>query len=562
MACITSLCLASAPCVALSADAFATMRTNMAHYLVDQLLNAPIAPGDSDALHVPPFDGDGVWNDVDYASRRSSTWPAKLHLRRMYGLAAQGAPESRSAAIEALAAWVRIDPQSDNWWNQEIGTPKSLCETMILLGDDLPAELRDAVRPILDRSKPGRTGQNRTWLAGIHAMKGMIYGDANAVAAAHRTLLDELKIVGPGVEGLQDDFTFHQHGPQMQLGTYGLSFFREMTKWATVFDGTPYAFPSDKLVLLEHFFTDALQWPVYCGTMDFSACGRQIVGDYPATKAHSVFAGAAALKRIGCLADFDPDKFGTLAGSRYFPSSAYLVHRAPEFFFALRMCAPDIVGAETVNSENLLGRYTADGATYFRTAGNGFIDSIRMWDWSFIPGTTEAIRKKPDLKVHGRRNQDGGSATGAVEDGIATAEMSFRASEFVADKRWRCAGNGFEATGSGISSESVWRIVTTIDQRLVQGTVTIVGADGNRVTLADGDQVIPMPAHIEHAGIAYDIASADGELHVGQSMRRGSWRRINAAASDEPVEGKMLLIYIDHGVRPSGAGYRYSVTAK
>lgn len=566
MICIAGICLASAHCAAASdatagAGACETLRANMARYLVDQVLGAPVSPSDEVEPAIPPFDGEGTWGDIDYASRRKSDWPPKLHLRRMRALAAGAAPESRSRAVAALAAWVRLDPRSDNWWNQEIGTPKELCETMIILGGDLPVGLAAELRPILDRSKPGRTGQNRAWLAGIHAMKGMIYGDEEAVAAARRMLLGELSVRPFGKEGIQEDFSFHQHGALMQTGNYGLSFFREMTKWAVVFDGTPHAFPPEKLDLLERFFTDGIRWTLFNGQMDISACGRQVVGGYPAVKARSALSGAVALKGIGRLAGFDPARADDFEGARYFPCSGYLVRRDRDFFFALRMCTPEIIGAETVNDENLLARYTADGATYFRTAGNGYADALPLWDWRFIPGTTEAIIDSPRLVARGIRNGDGGGIRSKIDisSGTAEIEFHFRAPELSADKSWRCAGQAFQAVGSGITSQGEWPVVTTIDQRMVRGPVASVAPDGARSPLPEGDSAVPVPARIEHAGIRYEIAAADGVLHVVKAKRIGSWSRINAVASDEPIEGEVLLIYIDHGVRPSGAGYAYEI---
>ena len=56
-------------------------------------------------------------------------------------------------------------------------------------------------------------------------------------------------------EGIQRDFSFHQHGPQLYNGGYGLTFMIDMCNYATVLAGTRYAFAHDKLSLLaDHLF--------------------------------------------------------------------------------------------------------------------------------------------------------------------------------------------------------------------------------------------------------------------------------------------------------------------
>ncbi|MGI6494676.1 MAG: polysaccharide lyase family 8 super-sandwich domain-containing protein [Kiritimatiellia bacterium] len=552
---VFSALLLAAGTVVAQEIAMETLRENLAAYLRDPLLDAPVAPGEVPREMPPPFSGDGTWEDVDYASRRSSDWPAKLHLRRLHVLAKN---RDADAANQALAAWIRLDPQSDNWWNQSIGTPKSLCETMILLGEDLDPALRTSIRPLLDRSKPGMTGQNRTWLAGIHVMKGILYGDETAIRQGRSILLSELRIVPAGKEGLQGDFTYHQHGPQMQLGNYGLGFFREMTRWGVAFEGTPFELPASRKDLLEHFFLEALRWPMYRGSLDLSACGRQLVGDFPATKYRSILAGARALQRVGRLEGFDFQTVDGLVGSRYFPRSAYLVHRRPGWYFSVRMCAPDLIGAETVNNENLLGKFTADGATFFRTHGGEYDGVPPLWDWRRIPGTTELYREKEDLRAGGFRNQGpGASASGeAGEDGTASAKLCLRVDGLRADKEWRCTPDGVEAIGSNIASDVDAPVITTMDQRRLLGPVLAI-RDGIATPIPEGDEVLPLPVRIVHDGVEYDVRSADGVLHVIQETRTGGWHRMNAARPVTPMEGRVLTLLIDHGVRPSNAGYRY-----
>lgn len=42
-------------------------------------------------------------------------------------------------------------------------------------------------------------------------------------------------------EGIKSDWSFHQHGPQQQMGNYGLSFLSNMCLYVEIFAHTPLA---------------------------------------------------------------------------------------------------------------------------------------------------------------------------------------------------------------------------------------------------------------------------------------------------------------------------------
>ena len=63
------------------------------------------------------------------------------------------------------------------------------------------------------------------------------------------------------------------------------------------------------------------------------------------------------------------DHFLELSGNRFFKKSDFLVHRRPDFYMSVKMCSRRTIGNESVNSENILGRLTGHGATFFLTDG-------------------------------------------------------------------------------------------------------------------------------------------------------------------------------------------------
>ncbi len=58
----------------------------------------------------------------------------------------------RGAVVRALRHWVEEDYRNPNWWYTRIGVPKAVGPALLLMGDNLPADLV-AREQVLGRSK-------------------------------------------------------------------------------------------------------------------------------------------------------------------------------------------------------------------------------------------------------------------------------------------------------------------------------------------------------------------------------------------------------------------------
>lgn len=251
---------------------------------------------------------DGSWPDIDYADTDRGGWKTYGHLGRALQMAgayrAAGHPMAgdsslRGAVVAALEHWVDKDYVNSNWWYPQIGVPDTLAPILVLMGDAVPPELRDkAVRQVLGRSKMGMTGQNKVWLAGIAFMKALLLDDSDVMAKARDQIFEELRVTTE--EGIQPDYSFHQHGPQLQWGNYGAAFGADMIKWATIFRRTDYALTPEQLDLLGRYLLEGPAWILWNGRMDISGCGRQIFRDCQGGK------GRAAIRQLEMMAEIDP----------------------------------------------------------------------------------------------------------------------------------------------------------------------------------------------------------------------------------------------------------------
>lgn len=255
------------------------------------------------------FDAGGFWSDIDYDDRTRGRWQPSLHLTRMYALAKLYADpasawhgDGRIGGLlhKGLAYWYAKKPSSLNWWHGEIGVPKKLAAILLMIRGELSGpELEQGLR-IIERSRFGRTGQNKVWLAGNNLMRGLLTDDEALVAEARDQIAEEI-VVTDG-EGIQDDWSFHQHGPQIQFGNYGLAYAEGLSFWLRVLDGTPYMFSDAQCAVIEKLMREGICRSIWRGVMDPSFCGRQVFIDSGPGKASSAAVAAeniAALKRPG-----------------------------------------------------------------------------------------------------------------------------------------------------------------------------------------------------------------------------------------------------------------------
>ena len=471
---------------------------------------------------------------------RGSAWEPYRHLTTMRALAATH-PE---AAGRMLDFWIRTEATSENWWWPEIGIPSSICKTMLLL--DRKAEKGNPVRTILDRSSlfipdrtPGRlkykyTGQNKVWVAGIHLMKGLLYDDPAMVEAGRDAILSEICISGQ--EGLQSDWSYHQHGAQLQFGNYGLSWFEDMVFWTAALSGTGFAFPPEKTVLITKYYANGLRWTLSGRMMDINACGRQIIGSWPYDKYRQVRRSAALLQEAGLL-----EKLPEPEGSISYPRSGYLIHRCSDYFFSVRMCSRKLIGPETCNSENMQGAFTGDGATMLYPGFRWHQASLALRNWYKVPGTTELQNPVSLVPTMLPPHNSEGDYCCFAEGNTAAAMMKFRNPELQADKAWFCFGKYIVCMGGNIRAAVPGQIATTIAQAFRDSPVLLAGK-----ALPEGEKRSVGNTSFTFEGMKY-LLPEKGDFHFLLDHRKGNWNTINFEHPSTPVSGKMLTVWQEHG---------------
>lgn len=521
---------------------------------------------------------DGHWPDLDYASTARSGWAPERHCSRMIAMAASAgsavtSAENRTTLLAAIhrafAYWISHDFQCPNWWFNEIGIPKSIGTIALLLGDDLkPEEFLYATATSLARYPIARTGQNKVWLAGNTLMRGLLAGDEAALQSATEAIWSQVSISSDS-EGIQADFSFHQHGAQLQFGNYGMAFAVETARWCQIMRNTPWQLSPEKLEIFRRYLLDGQGWISWRGAMDISSCGRQLMPHSPVSKTTNI-AGVMKQARTfdptrrndyeAYLQRNQPNAVNDLVGERFFWRSDYVVHRRPDLAVTLKMSSNRVIGTELVNSENLSGYHLGDGATYFYRTGKEYEDIFPVWDWSKLPGVTCAQTPPPAFTTSAVPRD----FVGGVSDGATGAyALDYARDGVEAHKAWFLSDDLVVCLGTAIRGTVDARVATTIDQSLLRGPVRILrGTTWEDAEGGERDLTEEVGA-VEHDGWRITLLEPTA-LRVASGPVTGNWHRVfnNPEAPTADVTKDVFTLWIDHGSTPHGGKYAYVVSPK
>jgi len=529
----------------------------------------------------------GSWDHINYKSLRISSWPPQRHLTQyVYPMAKAYTnpghplyhnPKLRDALHHSLNFWLDHNFTSRNWWYNDIGIPKTLCEIMIMLYDEISMKQLLKALNQMRGSEIAQTGQNKVWRAEIQVMIGLLTADKGrtnlltnyklAIIHGREVLSSELHLTNE--EGIQPDWSFQQHGPQLQFGNYGLSFAMEESKWSWIFRDTHFALESDKIGIMRNYILKGLCWDVWKGQMDISGLGRQIFPGSATSKGKSVIRICQRMKETD--PDFsdqyqfavrtltnnnNPPEF--LLGNRYYYRSALAIHRRQKYCATLRMCSEQVHSTESGNGENLKGAHLADGATYIYRTGNEYDNIFPIWDWHHIPGVTSYSDKKL-LKVSWKGLQNGNNFVGGVSDGThGAAVMFFDRDGLRAKKSWFFLDKGVVFLGTEIDSGKYHKVATTLNQSLKQGNIIYHIDQDDQVTQSAGEIHEKNIRYVHHDKIGY-LFLGNYEVGIGANQQTGSWNQIYSTGSKKPITNQVFNLWIDHGTQPQNKQYAYMI---
>ncbi len=522
--------------------------------MVLQLYLAALLPDSEVERLLENFDIDkGCWKDIDYEATASARWAPSLHATRLQALAKlYKAPDQKWQGSERLSGvlhagleyWFETMPECSNWWYNEIGVPKKMGAVLLMLYDELSQEELEGGLRVMEHSQFGGTGQNKVWLAGNVLMRALLTDDEDLLRQARDCMAEEISVSSG--EGIQEDWAFHQHGPQIQMGNYGLAFADAIAFWARVFAGTEYTFADYQMSTFGTFLKEGLSRCVYGGVMDPNFCGRQNFLNGGRGKAYAMDIVEANMAEAETKSAFEPEESGIagLAEVKYFDSSDCGICRRTDWYASVRMHSERTIGFEFTNGENTPANFSADGVLLLMQDGTEYENIFAYWDWRKLPGVTAYDDGRPlksDDSILAKRNWTehvGGATLGNV---MATS-MELDRDGLHALKTNFFFGDCIVSLGADIRADNpdFKSVTTAVDQTHLNGEITYCKSASSA-----GANQYKNVTWVHHNNRGY-ISLDGGKMYVSDALQKGKWDIMEPYFKNKTDEGRVFKCWFEH----------------
>ncbi len=500
------------------------------------------------------------WDDIDYLSPARSAWVGREHVKRILKIARcykskeskfYGEAKVLESLIRGIEYWCDGGFECTNWWYNAIGVPKEFAPVLLLLEDDISDELMSRSIKILDPAEREMTGQNKVWLNGVTFIKGLLLGDTSILERTSQAIKSELRISDE--EGIQYDYSFHQHGAMQQFGNYGLAFASSQSYWMRVLSGTSYDFTAEQKEIMRRYMTDGINATVWRGFMDVSSCGRQLFVNSQAGKAASLLISNLNMMDVDSESaaeyqqyidrNYTTPEINNLRGNIVFPISKYTIHRGEDFMFSVKMFSTKIIGGEATNNENLKGYHLADGATMIYRSGKEYDNIFAIWDGKYMAGTTVEVNDEPLKVIHGANYLNGSDFVGGVSDGMyGVSALEYRRDGVSANKSWFFLDDVVVCLGNSITSQSGAPLATTLNQCRYQSGAHYL-KDGDVTEIKMEESYIGQRVMCD--GVGYE--TIDGApIEFIAKEQRGQWHDVALFMPTTEVKGDVFTAKLHH----------------
>lgn len=515
---------------------------------------------------------DSTWSDINYSDRSIGNWLPTEHLRRLKWISAslfqatdtnnKKEEEIKKKIEQGLKKWFQLNPKSENWWHNTIGQQLEICATLILMQGNISEEtLRHGVSKLVTTEQvpaDRKTGQNLIWYLTQQLYRGVLINSENDILTASSKIQKTLEITD--LEGLQEDFSFHQHGNQLYTGGYGLEFLKNHTQFAAILYKTDWAYSEKSMENLTKYAIDGIAPIMRRNWIDYGARGREI------TRSNSTATYSIIEKSLRRLAQISKDK-NTILNSlqrindpqsadfapytKAYPRSDFICHQTSDGYISVKMMSSRTVGTESGNGENLRGYWLPFGSTFIVRDGFEYEEIISNWRWARIPGVT-APDTVPSFKGYLRSTE---AEVGVIASGIhGVATMPLNTEQTTCTRTWFLFHNQMIALGCDLSSAHNEPVFTTLDQSLYRGKYL---ADSHSY-IDEKLQTKSISKKIIHNGITYESLTERG---ISATLSSGPQEKETAATAfvRKPSNEITITLAIEHGTQPRHQDFAYRV---
>ncbi|MES2446331.1 MAG: polysaccharide lyase family 8 super-sandwich domain-containing protein [Bacteroidota bacterium] len=526
----------------------------------------------------------GNWLDIDYTSTAETNWIPLLHLKRLKQFASyislnnESNAESKNLSIKTITGlryWLQVNPSSKNWFQNEIASPTAIGEILVLLKGKniLPLPLQDSLLTSMKQGDVNKAiGANKLDIATHIIYRACIVRDKDLMKFAVNQAFMPITLTNK--EGLQPDYSYRQHGPQLQIASYGQVFLTGEYKVASWLVGTGYALPAEKLKILDHYLINTYLKTIRGRYIDFNTEGRGIsrndvldklnITSKVGTQSLLSLAKEASLQNLPDLVAAEERisqnqsaTYKIKPSHSYFYKSDYTLHNREAYSFNVRTVSKRTIRTEYGNKENLLGKFLPDGSTNIQRSGSEYFNIMPIWEWDKIPGIT-ARDYATDQKMSLEWGERGvGEFIGGTSDGIyGTTVYSLNYNEVTAKKAWFFFDDEVVCLGTDINSYAKEPITTSVNQAWLKGEVKAFAND--KLISATNGFTNDNVEWLWHDSVGYYFPNR-GNINLTTNEQEGSWAKINANRSVTTIKGKVFKLWFNHGLDPVNQSYAYIV---
>ncbi|MGL5683349.1 MAG: polysaccharide lyase family 8 super-sandwich domain-containing protein [Marinifilaceae bacterium] len=530
----------------------------------------------------------GYWQHIDYGCYFRTDWEPNIHLSNVEQMALSYTfPQSEyygndtlfCAISDALNYWNVANPISHNWWHNQIAVGQRLANILVLMASastDIDASLKNALFAKMAQSDPRKwTGANKMDIAMHHLYRGCLLKNDSIVTVASQQIFYPLQITKQ--EGIQQDWSYHQHGNQLYFGGYGIVLVSGIIGMSNYLYGTRFDMAPNQKEIFSNFIRKGFLQVFRGKYLDFSVSGRGISRENCLDYAHleslldewgkldkpnkQVYTKATEMLK-------DAQKENKHNNINFWRSD-YMVHNRPQYQATVRSASTRTCITESGNGENLKGCNLSDGALTIRCSGDEYYNVFPVWEWDKIPGVTS---KAGDIGLGGGWSELGTSnLTGGVSNGkIGAYGYKHNRRGFTAQKAYFFFDKDVVALGSNIfvTDNSKAQLQTTInqcrkDEAIICWEMTSNGhwrcnTIKDSIVLYNGNTT---KVAIQHSGLCYVILDTNKNVTLKAAQRKGNWVSINNGGRNTEITDSIFsLVYSHDTTRPDS--YAYAITVR
>ncbi|HCT8678368.1 TPA: polysaccharide lyase 8 family protein [Staphylococcus aureus] len=504
-----------------------------------------------------------------------------------------------------------------NWWDYEIGTPKSLTNTLILLNGDISSDEKkkytapiktfapksDEILSSVGKAEPAKGG-NLVDIAKVKLLESIIEEDKdmtkNSIDSFNKVFTYvQSNSTGKERNGFYKDGSYIDHQDVPYTGAYGVVLLEGISQMMPMIKETPFKETSQNDTILKSWIDDGFMPLIYKGEMMDLSRGRVISRENETSHSASVTVMKSLLRLSDAMDESTKAKYKKIVKTSVKSDSSYKQNdylssysdiskmkalmedstlstndltqqlkiyndmdrvtyhnKDLDFAFGLSMTSKNVARYESINNENLKGWHTGAGMSYLY---NSDVKHYRdnFWataDMKRLAGTTTLDNEEPKENKNSDKTFVGGTK---FDDQHASIGMEFENQDktLTAKKSYFILNDKIVFLGTGIkNTDSSMNPVTTIENRKANGYTLYT--DDKQTTNSDNQETnsVFLESTDTKKNIGYHFLNKS-KINVKKESHTGKWSEINKSQKTEDKKDEYYEVTQKHSNSDNKYGY-------